>query len=77
MPMLKSSAMEDLMDVLFKSGDKVTCAFFGKEVFELTETNSLSQTFVNIEYKGLRFSFYQDGKCSTLHTHPVLKLKKK
>lgn len=57
----------------FKVGDKVKCAFFGDEVFELEDT---PDDYYSICFKRLEayHSFTVHGKSVSSHTHPVLTL---
>lgn len=57
----------------FKPGDKVKCAFFGDEVFELREDLNIFYS-VYFLHKDDEYSFTEDGKHAKEHTHPVLTL---
>lgn len=56
--------------MIFKKNDKVKCAFFGDEVFELEEGDE----FVYFSHSKGTSSFLKDGRASDSHTHPVLTL---
>ena len=56
----------------FKAGDKVKCAFFGDEVFELREDGG--NFLVILERKDSEMFFLKDGRYTQYHTHPVLTL---
>lgn len=60
-----------MSDFEFRAKDKVKCAFFGDEVFELEEIGS------SLKLKGssnMELNFSKFGKVMTHHTHPVLTL---
>jgi len=59
---------------IFQAGDKVTCAFFGDEVFCLTKAPIWLIYPLQIESKNYVYTFTEDGRADALHTHPVLTL---
>lgn len=66
-----------MSDVIFESGDVVTCAFFGDKEFVL-ESNSTSKKYpVGITTDNAIRYFTVNGKACDSDTHPVLKLVRK
>jgi len=57
----------------FKVGDRVKCAFYGDEVFELIKHEDSIEVLI-LEREDIEMYFLKDGRNSTRHTHPVLTL---
>lgn len=62
----------------YQAGDKVKCAFFGEEVFELKGIKAEKCAGIYFplyfEYNNANHYFTTDGKDSLKHTHPILTL---
>ena len=58
----------------FKADDKVTCSYFGAEVFVLKPFKSSCLEGFYFFCEGREYDFTKDGRDSNTHAHPVLTL---